>query len=308
MNIQQLEYVVALDEHRHFVSAAESCNVTQPTLTMQLKKLEEELGILIFDRTKKPIKPTPVGEEFISRARSILRDLAELKRSVTSERSLIEGEFRLAIIPTLAPHLLPLFLGYFTENNPGTTLRITELESELIIKALHSNRIDMAIMATPTEESDLSETLLFYEPFIFYAPLSHLLLKEKKISSELLDASDLLLLSEGHCFRSQALSVCDRKTKDNNPGFHYNSGSIETLKSLVKKGFGYTLIPELSVDKKDAANVRRFYRPEPVREISVVTHISFSRTLIVEKVKEAVRATLPQHIVTPKEHVMIKWR
>lgn len=308
MNIQQLEYVVALDEHRHFVTAAEHCHVTQPTLTMQLKKLEEELGLLLFDRSKKPLVPTAEGEQFIAKARQILRDIADLKEGVTEEKNSISGEFRLGIIPTLAPHLLPLFLSKFVADNPETILHIEEMESEMIIKALREDRLDVAIMATPVEERDLKETLLFHEPFLFYAPKEHYLLNYKEVNARDLDASNLLLLAEGHCFRSQALNICNSKKGSNQFNFFYESGSIETLKNLVKKGVGYTLVPELAVGANDDEHIRRFIAPEPAREVGLVTHATFNRTLLIDRLKMAIRETLPAYIDKPKEIVRVKWR
>lgn len=308
MNIQQLEYAVALDDHRHFVTAAEHCHITQPTLTMQLKKLEEELGVLLFDRTKKPLIPTPEGEKFIVKARKILRDIDLLKEGLDEDKNSINGVFKIGIIPTLAPHLLPLFLSKFVKDNPETILHIEEMESEMIIKSLKEDRLDIAIMATPVEEKDLKETLLFYESFLFYAPEDNILLKEDEIKPEDLKVSNLLLLEEGHCFRSQALNICQSKGKSQDFNFYYESGSIETLKKLVKKGIGYTLIPELSVEERDSNNCKRFVKPEPVREIGLVTHASFNRTLLIDRLKAAIRETLPEHIDKPREIVRVKWR
>lgn len=308
MNIQQFEYIVALDTHRHFVTAAESCHVTQPTLTMQLQKLEEEVGILLFDRSKKPLSPTPEGKLFIARTRQILRDITGLKEFVTEGIKNINGEFKLGIIPTVAPHLIPLFLDIFIKENPETILRIEEMESEFLIKALKENRIDLAIMATPVDEKDLKETTIYFESFLLYAPENHPLLKNGLVEPAQLESSKILLLSEGHCFRKQALNLCLKTNESNFHGFHYESGSIETLKSLVKKGIGYTLVPELSVIDTDQPYTRKFKKPEPVREISIVTHRSFNRQLLIDKLKLAIQSSLPTNIVTPKEFVKIKWR
>lgn len=308
MNIQQLEYVIALDDYRHFVTAAESCHVTQPTLTMQLKKLEEELDVLLFDRSKKPLKPTPEGVLFIARARRILKDIHDLYGALNGEKSSLKGKFRLGIIPTLAPHLLPLFLPQFADEFPDTLLTIEEMESELIIKALHENRIDMAIMATPTGERDLHETVLFNEAFVFYGPTDHPLLHKGLLSPEWLDANHILLLSEGHCFRSQALNICKIKVSQPAFNFFYESGSIETIKALVKKGVGYTLVPELAISEVDKAHVMRFKQPEPVREVSLVYHNSFNRPTLIDSIKKAVRDNLPAHITKPREFVKVKWR
>jgi len=308
MNIQQLEYVVALDEHRHFVSAAESCFVTQPTLTMQLRKLEEELGVQLFDRSRKPLKPTAEGELFIVRARRILREINELHGALNGEKNTLEGEYRLGIIPTLAPHLLPLFLPAFASRFPNTQLRIEEMESEGIIKALQEDRLDLAIMATPSGERDLEEVVLFHEAFVFYGPEGHPLLKEEELSSDLLDVAQVLLLSEGHCFRSQALNLCKSQLSHPAFNFHYESGSIDTLKALVRKGVGYTLVPELALGAADAPHIKRFAQPQPVREVSLVCHRSFNRSLLLEAIKNLVREHLPAHITRPREIVKIKWR
>lgn len=308
MNIQQLEYVVALDEHRHFVAAAESCFVTQPTLTMQLRKLEEELGVQLFDRSRKPLKPTAEGELFVVRARRILREINELHGALNGEKNTLEGEYRLGIIPTLAPHLLPLFLPAFVGRFPNTQLRIEEMESEGIIKALQEDRLDLAIMATPAGERDLDEVVLFNEAFVFYGPEGHPLLNEKELSSDLLDVAQVLLLSEGHCFRSQALNLCKSQLSHPAFNFHYESGSIDTLKALVRKGVGYTLVPELAVGAADAPYVKRFAQPQPVREVSLVCHRSFNRSLLLEAIKDLVREHLPAHITRPREIVKIKWR
>lgn len=308
MNIQQLEYIVALDNDRHFVTAAENCHVTQPTLTMQLQKLEEEVGVLLFDRSKKPLIPTSEGKLFIARAREILREIGELKNIAKEGEKNIKGEFRLGIIPTVAPHLIHLFLEKFVKENPETVLRIEEMKSVSLIKALRNDIIDLAIMATPVEEKDLKETTLYFEPFLLYAPENHHLLKNKLIDPEQLKSSNILLLAEGHCFRNQALNICSGSYAKPFQGFHYESGSIETLKSLVKKGIGCTLVPELSIYDTDLQNSRRFRDPEPVREISIVTHKSFNRQLLINRLKSAIQTSIPSNILTPKEIVKIKWR
>lgn len=307
MNIQQLEYVIALDEYRHFVTAANHCNVTQPTLTMQLRKLEEELDIQLFDRSKKPLKPTPEGEIFIMKSRRILKDIKDLYGILDGEKNSMEGVFRLAIIPTLAPYLLPLFLPKFAAEYPYTQLNIDEMESELIIKALNEGRLDMAIMATPTGEKDLDEALLFSEAFFFYGPLSHPLLQKERITASDLDTGQLLLLSEGHCFRNQALKLCGNQSNGHPFNFKYESGSIEGLKGLVQRNIGYTLVPELSVGELDSQHVRRFADPQPSREVSLVFHTSLNRPVLIDSIKHVIRESLPPQINKPKEFVRIKW-
>ncbi|RCW36109.1 LysR substrate-binding domain-containing protein [Marinilabilia salmonicolor] len=310
MNIQQLEYIVALDDHRHFVDAAESCHITQPTLTMQVRKMEDEIGVQIFNRSRKPIEPTPAGEEIIIRARQILREISDLRNYVSHEKKSIEGEFRLGIIPTLAPYLIPRFLPQFISENPNTHLRIEELESEQLLKALHNDRIDIGLMVTPTEERQIREIPLFYEPFLFYAPYDHPYMHNEFIEDNLLDPAKVLVLTEGHCFRNQTLDICGKANQTNNAfGFYYESGSIEALKAMVRKGIGYTLVPELSVDSMtDRPFVRRFTAPEPVREVSIVVHQSFTRQLLIDQIKSAVLDNLPDNINKTKSVKKIKWR
>jgi len=310
MNIQQLEYIVALDDHRHFVDAAESCHITQPTLTMQIKKLEDEIGVQIFNRGKKPLKPTPAGEEVVIRARRILREISELRDFVSNEQKNIEGEFRLGIIPTLAPYLIPMFLPQFINDNPKTHLRIEELESEQLLKAIHNDRIDIGIMVTPADEQQIREIPLFYEPFLFYAPYDHPFMHNEFIEDKQLDPAKVLVLTEGHCFRNQTLHICGKNNQNNNAfGFYYESGSIEALKSMVRKGIGYTLVPELSIEKMiDKPFVRRFKEPEPVREVSIVVHQNFSRQLLIDKLKDAVLDNIPDNMNKTKRVKKIRWR
>ncbi len=308
MNIQQLEYIVALDTHRHFVEAAASCFVTQPTLTMQIQKLEEEMDVQIFDRSKKPVEPTPPGVEIISRARQILRDISDLRNYVAAEQKGIEGEFRLGIIPTLAPYLIPRFLPQFVEENPNTHLRIEEIESEKLLKALHNYQIDVGLMVTPAMEHLIKEIPLFYEPFLFYAPYDHPFMHRAVIEDRQLDPAKVLVLTEGHCFRNQTLKICRKENQNNAFGFFYESGSLETLKSMVRKGIGYTLVPELAVETSDKPFVRRFAEPEPVREVSIVVHHNFYRHLLVERLKSSILKTLPDNIRKTKNIVKINWR
>ncbi len=309
MNIQQLEYIVALDTHRHFVAAAGSCHVTQPTLTMQVKKLEEEIDVQIFNRSKKPVEPTVPGQEIITRARQILRDIADLKNFAAGEQKSIEGEFRLGIIPTLAPYLIPRFLPQFISENPNTHLRIEEIESEKLLKAMHNNEIDVGLMVTPAREKQIREIPLFYEPFLFYAPYDHPFMHHTRIDGQLIDPAKVLILTEGHCFRNQTLKICGQKKQPNSFGFFYESGSIEALKAMVRKGIGYTLVPELSVEEAtDLPFVRHFAEPEPVREVSLVVHQNFYRHLLIERLKSAILNNLPDHFSKTQNTVKINWR
>lgn len=309
MTLQQLEYIIALDNYRHFVRAAESCFVTQPTLTMQVKKLEAEIGVKLFDRNKKPLEPTRAGEKILLKARQILREVDQLKAFVTDETESLEGDFTLGVIPTLAPYVLPLFLPAFVAEHPKTRLRIRELQTEQIIAELNKGTLDLGLLVTPLEVKSIREVPLFYEPFLCYLPEDHALVNQEKLSPEDLNVEDMLVLEEGHCFREQALSLCSKRAPTSNFGFEYASGSIETLKGLVEHGIGYTLVPELSVaGSPDSPWIRRFQEPEPVREVSLVVHNSFSKEALLEHLRDAVQASIPDRFQKTRSFMRVKWR
>jgi|DEB0MinimDraft_10_1074344.scaffolds.fasta_scaffold10044_2 LysR family hydrogen peroxide-inducible transcriptional activator len=309
MTLQQLEYIVALDEHRHYVTAAESCFISQPNLTMQVKKLEEEIGIRIFDRDKKPLQPTPIGQQIILRARQILRETNQLKEFVNHEKETLEGDITVGIIPTLAPYLLPRFLPDYSSNNPKIHLKLQELQTAQIIFQLENGMIDIGIIVTPINEAGIREIPLFYEPFLLYLPRHHRFLEQKLMLTEDLDPSEVLVLDEGHCFRDQALSICKQAKYDSNLGFDYQSGSIEGLKALVKKGVGYTLVPELSViHELNSVHLRRFSEPEPVREVSLVVHNNFIKESLIQSLKSSIQKHVPDKFLKKSKSVVdIGW-
>lgn len=309
MTIQQLEYIVALDNHRHFVNAAESCFVTQPTLTLQIKKLENEMGAAIFDRSKHPITPTKIGFEIIEKARMVLREVHGLKDFVNGEKDSLKGFYRLGVIPTIAPFLMWRFLKDFTKNNPDIMLKIRELESEQIISDIKNDKLDIGILATPLDEGHLKEIPLYNEPFLLYTSEFHPLYRSKKISTHQLPEEGLWLLNQGHCLRNQVLSLCDKKGNTSLENLQYESGSILTLMNLVKNHSGYTLVPELSVlDQKEDLHIRRFESPEPVREVSLVTHRSFAKEGVTDALKKAILDNIPEHFSKTKKVNRLKWR
>lgn len=309
MTLQQLEYVIALDTYRHFVTAAEKSFVTQPTLTMQLIKLEEEIGLQLFDRTKKPLVPTKVGEQFIYKARQILREVNQLKEMVSADKETLKGEFRVGIIPTLAPYILHLFLCDFIKENPETHLKIIEMQSEDIIDSLKNDTIDIGLLVTPLNEKKLREVPLFYEPFLLYVSDDYHESKLEKITPASIDTSKLLLLNQGHCFRNQALEICNKTGKGDFLGFEYESGSIEALKRLVKKGIGLTLVPELSViDELETINVIRFEEPQPTREVSIVVHNSFSKEALIDEIRKLLLNNIPSRFVKNEKRIRVEWR
>lgn len=307
MTVQQLEYVVALDETRHFVRAAKKCFVTQPTLTMQLKKLEEEIGFQIFDRGKHPIEPTRPGETFILKARQIIRDMQQLRDLVNDEHLSIVGQHRLGIIPTLAPYLAPQSLGGFIEENEGTDLLVEELQTEVIIDKLKRDQLDIGILATPLDDPDIREIPLFYEPFWVYTSPKHKLAESREVLPKDITMNGLWLLDEGHCFREQVLNICSKRgTKSER--LRYQSGSIETLKNLVAYQGGYTLVPELSITKADEPFLRPFADPKPVREISIVVHRNYPREALIEGIRNAVMNAIPESFRKNEQHFRVRWR
>jgi LysR family hydrogen peroxide-inducible transcriptional activator len=310
MTLQQLEYILALDNQKTVVRAAASCFVTQPTLSMQIQKLEDEIGFKIFDRSKKPMSPTLLGNKFIQKSRRIMYEVNVLKAQVSGEIESVTGKFRVGIIPTLAPYLLPRFLPQFIVDYPKTILTIEEIRSEQIIRSLEAGMLDIGFLSTPLDENFLREIPMFRESFLVYLPEGHALLDRDRIQPGELKSDDLLLLSEGHCFRKQALHICSKDKAAVHKNFEYQSGSIETIKRLVQERMGYTLVPELSVleESKTNPNIRHFEVPEPVREISIVCHVSFPREKLLENLKSSVLAGVPDSFQKNEHYVRVKWR
>ena len=306
MNLQQLEYIVALDIHRNHVKSAEHCHVTQPTLSMMVKKLEDELGVKIFDRTQ-PLKPTPTGEIIVSRARQILQEIKNLKEFIRNEKDSIEGDFRLGVIPTLAPYLLPRFLNEFLEKHPGTNFTVIELQTEDIIKQLKTNRLDVAVLVTPLEDKEIREIPVFYEPILLYTAENQKYFKQDKINLKSLTTDNLLLLEEGHCFRGQVMNLCSAKgEKKVHHQLNYQSGSFETLKAMVDNNYGYTLNPELAVNSR-SKHVKHFTSPEHVREVILAVHQGFVKEMLLVKLREAILKAIPPHFKKNDKYIRVKW-
>jgi len=297
MNIQQLEYILAVDTHRHFATAASKSNVTQPTLSMMIRKLEDELGVRIFDRTKQPVEPTPEGRQVIIRARQILADVNQLREFAKGLKSDISGDIRIAIIPTLAPYLLPLFLPVFVEKHSALRVNISELVTHDIIGALKSGDADIGVLATPLHDPKLVEHPVFYEEFFAYTSASEKVSKKKYLLPKDIDLSKLWLLEEGHCFRNQVFNLCELKKKDvESDRLHYQAGSLETLKNLVDHNKGITILPLLAtkdLTKAQKQKIRSFAPPRPVREISLVVNSNYSRKSILQALKKAIEDVVP---------------
>ncbi|WP_313807039.1 LysR family transcriptional regulator [Flavobacterium sp.] len=273
MTITQLYYVLAVAEHKNFTLAAEKCFVTQPTLSMQIQKLEEELDILIFDRSKKPIQLTEIGEKIVAQARSIVNESDRIKDIVDQQKGFFGGDFKIGIIPTVMPTLLPMFLTNFTKKYPKINLIIEELTTEEIIKRLKNGQLDAAIAATPLEEDSIKEIVLYYEPFVGYFPETHSNYGKTEIEIDDLDLDNVLLLQDGHCFRDGILNLCKNTNQGKASNFQIESGSFETLIKLADEGLGFTLLPylhTLDLSDKNKAKLRHFKEPRPAREVSLI--------------------------------------
>jgi LysR family hydrogen peroxide-inducible transcriptional activator len=292
MNLQQLEYVIAVDKYRHFQKAAESCFITQATLSAMIKKLEEELDAVIFDRSKFPVQTTVAGVVIIEQAKIIMSEAYKMKEIVHDANHVVSGELRLAIIPTLAPYLLPLFLDKMIRKYPDLHIHISELTTEEIRKKLKNNDLEAGILATPLQDEDLKETVLFYEEFLLYSNAGNKLLKHKEISPADIDPSEMLLMNDGHCLRTQVLNICDmKKNARTEIKLNYQSGSVETLKEMVKLNLGSTILPELAsrnMSKYEQKYLRKFKVPVPVREVSLVTYRLARKKKLVEVLKEMI--------------------
>lgn len=307
MTLQQLEYLVALDDCRHFVQAAERCFVTQPTLSMQIQKLEEEMGIKLFNRNQKPLKPTRAGAAVIGRARGILNQVRELKSFLDNERDSLAGELRLGVIPTLAPYVLPLFLPQFMEQYPQIRLKVYEMQTDAIVEALKTGTLDAGLLVTPLEDPAFSGIPLFEEPFLLYLPENHALSAHQLISPSQLDPRQLLILTEGHCFRNQVLNICQEDQAVGSTGFKYESGSIETLIRMVDTGMGYTLVPLLSVGETVARErIREFAEPRPVREISLIPSGGYHRHKVIQALAGSLRQAVPLEMLAEQKKNRIR--
>lgn len=308
MTLQQLEYIIALDTYNHFVTAAEHCYVTQPTLTIQVKKLEDEIGVVLFDRKQHPLKTTIAGEQIILKARKILREVASLKQLVAHEKDNIVGRFKIGIIPTVAPYLVPLFVSHFSKKHPKTILEITELKSEDIIDKLKKDSLDLGILVTPIDETEIDETPLYYEPFVFYGSQNHPLLKKRIVTKDdLQKEGNLWLLDKGNCFRNQVLNLCLTKEQEKSKSIYFDSSSIESVKRMVSHYKGFTLLPELSLNKDDA-DFRPLADPIPVREVSIVCHNTFVKEGLIDALRQEILKIIPKNYVKNERFFRVKWR
>ena len=291
MTITQLYYVLAVAENQNFTKAAAKCFVTQPTLSMQIQKLEDQLGVQIFDRSKKPIELTNIGRKIVTQARNIVNESYRIQDIVDQQKGFIGGEFKLGIIPTVMPTLLPMFLKSFIKKHPKVKLKIEELTTEEIITRIKDGHLDAAIAATPLEDDSIKERVLYFEPFVSYIPKGHRLHNNNKIDVSELDINDMLLLEDGHCFRDGVINLCKAFKSHSEDQFQLESGSIETLIKLSNEGLGMTLLPylhTLDINDKEKGNLHYFNEPSPAREVSIIYHKSELKMQIIEALQDVI--------------------
>jgi LysR family hydrogen peroxide-inducible transcriptional activator len=272
---------------------------------MMIKKLEEELDTIIFDRSKQPVVPTDVGEKIIAQARRILGETAKMKELVNHERGELSGELRLGIIPTIAPYLLPMIVKEFTRQYPKISLYINEFTTDNIIEKLKTGQIDVGILATPLKEKTIKEQPLYYEKFFLYVNTGEKGYDKQFVLPKNIDVDRLWLLEEGHCMRSQILNLCELKRQSAvHDRLHYEAGSIETLMNLVDQDYGITIIPELktmTMTEAQKKQLRYFKPPTPVREISIVTHYEYVKERMVRALQHVITDAVPQEMLSNKK-------
>lgn len=311
MTITQLEYIIAVDTHGNFLIAAEKCSVSQPALSMQIQKLEKDLGVRIFDRSRQPVVATEIGGRIILQAREILKQCGRLTELVDEQlKGEPSGLLRVGVIPTIAPYVLPLFLVDFMKNHKKVTIEITEITTSQILQQLKNDQLDFGIMATPIESGYLQYSPLFYEPLVAYVGENSPLFAKKTLTSEDIEQEEIWILNEGHCLRNQVLNLCGgNKSNTKNKQFQYQTGSLETLKKMVEVNGGITILPELSIfdfNDEQMERVRYFKKPDPVREISIVTHRIDLKKQLIESFTSALLEAIPERMKKDNTHLVIE--
>ncbi len=312
ITLTQLEYIVAVDTYRHFGKAAENCFITQPTLSMQIKKLEEDLEVVIFDRSKQPLIPTDVGKRIIEQARIVLQGSEKINDIVKDHKNLISGELKIGIIPTLAPYLLPLFIGNYKRKYPNILITVEELTTNNIIDHLHRDLLDVGILVTPLNEDRINEKPIFYEEMMLYVHDEHPLHDKQEVVVEDIAVPEIWLLSDGHCFRHQVINLCSFQGGGNQElPFHFEAGSLETLMNIIDKEGGITLIPELAavdMSKERSMHVRSFDDMTPLREVSLVYSRHYAKNKLIELLWKEIYNAMPKNLLNKERGTIVEWR
>ena len=312
ITLTQLEYIVAIDEYRHFATAAEKCFVTQPTLSMQIKKLEDELGVIIFDRSRQPVVPTDLGAKLIEQARMTLSATQRIKEIIQEEQQEVEGTLKIGIIPTLAPYLLPVFIGPYIRKYPAVKVEVEELVSEEIIRRLKRDMLDVGLFVTPYHDEKIVERPVFYEEMLVYAHPDSELLKKKEVGHEDIVTSDIWMLGNGHCFRNQVVNLCEMSASQHkNLPFEFESNSLETLMRIVDVEGGFTLIPELALQymsPEKKKQVRSIANTKPLREVSVIYSRHFTKQRLITLLCDDIKSVVPAHMLKRDRGMIVEWK
>lgn len=308
--LTQIEYVLAVEKHRHFGKAAEACHVSQPTLSQQVQKLEDEVGVIIFDRVQKPILPTPEGAHFLAQAKIVIRENEKLLYFAQKKGEKISGEFRLGVIPTVASDLVPLFISDFSKLYPGVNLTVEELKTDTVLDEIKNDRLDGGVLATPIEEQGFKVHPLYYESFVLYLSKNHKLLEKKSVSAKDLDGSEMWMLTDGHCFKNQVINFCSfESTAPVLKNIHFQSGSLRTLQNIVKSSNGYTFLPRLMMREMSESevrnHVREFKSPEPSREISFIYRRDHWKLDIISAIEKTIVKNLPKEVLKEKKSTQL---
>ncbi len=309
MTLTQLKYLIAVDTHRRFATAAEVCYISQPSLSMQIQKLEEELELTLFKRDHYPVVPTLAGEQIIQQARVVLREAERIQKIARRQKDQLKQHLRLAVIPTLAPYLLPFFISGFSREFPDVKLTISELPTDELLDSLKREQIDAGLMVTPSNEEHIEEHPLFYESFVVYLSDDHPLSANKDIGLKELDLNEVMLIHDVHCLRSQVINLCQDSGAEEVPRkIEYSADSIETLKRIVEMNDGITVLPELSTYDLTAAQtrrIRRFKEPSPVREVSLVVNKGHLKTELTDQLAKNIMESLPDEMKTAESSFVV---
>jgi LysR family hydrogen peroxide-inducible transcriptional activator len=306
MNLRDLQYIIAVAETRHFGRAAERCFVSQPTLSGQIKKLEEALGVVIFERTSRSVEITPIGEEILQHARLMMEQADAIEQVAQAHQDPLAGPLRIGAIPTLSPYLMPLILVPLKQQYPQMKLVLSEEMTDTLLHRLQAHEIDAALLATPVEEPELLSMPLFDEPFWLAHPREHPFYNKEEITREDLENTELLLLAEGHCLAKQAMEVCHlSQRREHSEMADLRAASLETLLQLVGAGFGSTLVPALAMRGSWTTGsgiiVRELDLPDAFRRVSLVYRASFPRVEALQTLARVILEHLP-NTVTPLSH------
>jgi LysR family hydrogen peroxide-inducible transcriptional activator len=279
---------------------------------MQIKKLEEDLEVIIFDRSKQPLIPTDVGQRLVEQAKIVLSESSELKNIIKDHKNEVSGLLRIGIIPTLAPYLLPLFIGRYKRAWPNIIIKVEETTTAGIIELLHKDLLDVGILVTPLKEEKILEKPLFYEEMLIYANKNHALHHQEEITVQDIAKPDIWLLSDGHCFRDQVVNLCSYMSgAGGGLPFQFEAGSLETLMNIVDQEGGITLIPELAIytmSEQRKMNVLSFTNVKPLREVALVYSRHFAKHKLINLLWREVKESLPEGLLSSERGKVVEWR